>query len=330
MKKRRIHRAKSKKRNAVDGLLRGFFEHDPAACARLISIIENGNSDALPILRRIYPKVGNAYRIGITGPPGVGKSTLVEKLTRRFRLDGKTVAIVAVDPTSPFSGGAILGDRIRMPNLFLDAGVFIRSMATRGALGGLALKTSQVCDLLDASGKDVIIIETVGVGQAELDVAKAAHTTIVVLVPESGDAIQAMKAGLMEIGHIFVLNKADRQDADRILREIEAVLEMHPKTDGWQPSAIKTIASQEVGIEEFYDRIKCHESFLEKNNLLRRQRRERIRAEILEFAEDEFRQRIEHNPKIARFVTDLEAKVLSGKETPMGAAQKIIRTIKQL
>jgi len=203
-------------------LLDDALSGSPQAVARVISLVEDGSSEGYALLRQLHPRTGRGYTVGITGPPGAGKSTIVDSLTRTLRTQGKRVAVVAVDPTSPFTGGALLGDRIRMQDHATDPGVFIRSMATRGSLGGLAPATSDVVRILDAMGYDVIFIETVGTGQAEVDVVRAADTVVIVLVPGLGDAVQTMKAGIMEIGEVFVINKADQGDADRTLTDEEA------------------------------------------------------------------------------------------------------------
>ncbi|NPB04272.1 MAG: methylmalonyl Co-A mutase-associated GTPase MeaB [Thermotogae bacterium] len=238
-------------------LVERFKEGDERALARLITYVENDwHTDE--IFRHLYKYTGKAYRVGITGPPGAGKSTLVDRLAVSLKKRGFKPAIVAVDPSSPFTGGAVLGDRLRMTKA-MESGIYIRSMASRGSLGGIAEATGAVADLLDAFGYDMVLIETVGVGQSEVDIVKTADTVIVVLVPESGDAIQAMKAGLMEIAHIFVVNKADREGVDRFVRELEAIISLSNRD--WKPPVIKTVALRGEGIEELTDALLKHREF---------------------------------------------------------------------
>jgi LAO/AO transport system kinase len=265
--------------NASD-LTPRLLDGDRAALARAISLVENEAAGAIGILDACFGRSGHAFRAGITGPPGAGKSTLVTRLAQEYRRRGQTVAIVAVDPTSPFSGGALLGDRVRMGDLAGDPGVFIRSMATRGSMGGLAVHTAQVCDVLDAAGFQRILIETVGVGQSELEVAQTADSTAVVLVPESGDAVQAMKAGLMEIGDVFVINKADREGADRAAFAVNSALELRAPTSAWQPPVLLAVAVRGEGVDELADRFEEHLTFLREHGGLDRRRRQRLEQRL--------------------------------------------------
>ena len=267
----------------MNDLVSRVLKNEKTAIARLISVVENEIEGYQNFLDELHPHTGNAYRIGITGPPGVGKSTLTSHLTSLIRAQDKKVGIIAVDPTSPFTGGAVLGDRLRMNDLALDPGVFIRSMATRGYPGGLAAKTIEVADILDAAGFDFIIYETVGVGQIELDIAEAADTTIVMIVPEGGDIIQGMKSGLMEIGDLFVLNKADRPGAERMQRDLEYVLHLKEKRSDWNPAVLLAVAVKNEGVSEIWQEIEKHRQFLLKSEQLHVKRRARIkkRLEIL-------------------------------------------------
>ena len=245
-----------------DQLLQNFFKGDTRALSRIITRVENRSADSLTILQKLFPLTGRSQILGITGSPGSGKSSIVDRLAVAYRKQGKTLAIVAVDPTSPFTGGAILGDRIRMQTPGTDPGVYIRSMATRGHLGGLATATSDVVAVLDAAGKNPVIVETVGVGQDEIDIVKLADVSVVVLVPGMGDDVQALKAGIMEIGDIFVINKCDRPGVDKMERAVLAMLSLAHRADGWVPPVVKTVATEGRGIDELVDTIdRCHAFF---------------------------------------------------------------------
>ena len=283
---------------------------DIRAAARLMRDIDDGVASALDELKLLYPHAGNAYLIGITGPPGAGKSTLVDQITAEYRKRGKRVGIVAVDPTSPFTGGAILGDRIRMNRHADDQGVFIRSLATRGYLGGISRSTGDVAMVMDAMGMDVVIIETVGVGQDEVDIVRMAHTTAVIMVPGLGDDIQAIKAGILEIGDVFVVNKADRADADRTVRELGVMLEMNHRKDGdWCPKVLKTEANRGAGIEALVNEFEIHRNHLLDSGAIRRfmsEKSARIFMEILkERLFEEAMLPLRSDGRFDRFVDDL-------------------------
>jgi LAO/AO transport system kinase len=310
--------------STTERLLAEFRGGSRLACARLISLVENSGPEAYDVLHEIYPLTGRGYWVGITGPPGAGKSTLVEKLAMELRCRNKTVGIVAVDPTSPFSGGALLGDRVRMAGLFTDPGVFIRSMATRGGHGGLAVRTREACEVLDAFGRDFILIETVGVGQVELDVAGTADTTVVVLVPESGDAIQTMKAGLMEIGSVFCVNKSDREGADRLTMELEMMLELRPRHDQWSPPVQKTVATGSRGITQLLDLVEQHRAHLEEHGLRRQRRAERTAATVRSIVEERLRAAVWNRADVRELLDRQVGLALEGESTPYRAADEIL------
>jgi len=269
--------------NMINELIERMLKGDKRATARLITLVENDEEKAREIVKKIYSNTGRAYIIGITGPPGSGKSTLVDKLIKKARDEGNIVGVIAIDPTSPFTGGALLGDRIRMQRHSTDPGVFIRSMATRGSLGGLAKATNDAIKILDAYGCDIIFVETVGVGQIEVDIVKTADTVVLVTVPGLGDDIQAIKAGLMEIADIFVVNKADKEGAEATMFELELMLDLEKdkwQKSGWRPPVVSTIAFTNKGVDELWGAINEHMEFLLNSGKIEEKRKFRVREEI--------------------------------------------------
>jgi LAO/AO transport system kinase len=295
------------------------------ALARAISVVENGGPQAPALLAALFPHAGRSLVVGVTGPPGSGKSTLVDRLTAHLRRQGKRVGIVAVDPTSPFSGGAILGDRIRMQGHASDEGVFIRSMATRGHLGGLAAATDRVLTVLAASGKDVILVETVGVGQDEVEIIGTADVSVVVLVPGLGDEVQALKAGIMEIADVFVVNKADREGVDRVVAEIESMLSLATVEGQPPPQIVKTVATDDRGIEEVWSAVEAFRARSAGNGMLAGRRRAQLRRQLEETLQDRLLTRARD---AALTPEELESKVdrLEARTVdPLAAAEEIMK-----
>ena len=305
-------------------LLENILAGEPRAVARAISKVEDGSSDASQLMKGIFPLTGRGLVIGITGAPGAGKSSLVDKLALLYRKQGQRVGIIAVDPSSPFSGGAILGDRIRMQALGLDKDVFIRSMATRGNLGGLARSTVDAVAILDAAGYDKIIIETVGVGQDEVEIVKAADVSVVVLVPGMGDDIQAIKAGIMEIGDVFVINKADREGVYSTEKELEALLSLAARSDDWQPAIVKTVATENKGIDELATAIETYQKTQRDSKTGLDRRRAIARWRILELLREQLLARTLEQNSASDTLNRMADEVASRQRDPYSAVEEII------
>ncbi len=301
----------------LDDLVAGLLAGKVRPLAKAITVVENDRPGKRDLLKQIYPQTGNAYLLGITGPPGAGKSTLTDKIIAKLRQQGKTVGVIAVDPSSPFSGGAILGDRIRMQQHALDDGVFIRSMATRSHLGGLSKSAVDVIHLMDAAGKDVIIIETVGVGQDEVDIVRIAKTTVVVMVPGLGDSVQISKAGVMEIADVFAVNKADREGADKLLIELRAMLDMIKDKD--KPEIFRTVASEDVGVDELVQGIFAHGDKVVESGLIQKKIAEKAENELRAYLLDTI---MERSTNLASY-QDVVKRVADKKITPLDGVDEI-------
>ncbi len=309
--------------NSQQSLAERLLAGDRRALARAISLVENDDPAGWSLVREVYPRTGGAAIVGFTGPPGVGKSTLLGALTKLERERGRSVAVLSIDPSSPFTKGALLGDRIRLADHFLDPGVFIRSMANRGALGGLSEATLQAALLMDASGRDVVLLETVGVGQAEVDIIDHADTVVLVLMPGSGDSIQALKAGVMEIPDIIVVNKSDHPLTDTMIREIKAVLALGPH-EGWQVPIIKTEAVRAEGVEALAEKLAEHRAYIEQEGTLSQRRRRNLMNEVLAIATFRIRRELEAAVRKDPEAQELLDRVVARELDPASAATEIL------
>jgi LAO/AO transport system kinase len=309
-----------------ESLLEGVRSGDRRALARAITLVENADPLAYEVVRELYPETGHAYAVGITGPPGVGKSTLISALVRHIRALGQTVGVISVDPSSPFSQGALLGDRIRLSDHFLDPGVFIRSMGTRGHLGGLAEATLQALLVLDAAGRDLVFLETVGTGQSEIEVISVADTVVLALMPGSGDSVQALKAGIMEIPDVIVVNKKDHPAAKTMLNEVRSILSLDKERD-WRPPIVLTEALEEEGIAELWDKIVEHRTHLESNGLLDERRRKNLAGEVFAVASARAKTHLERavadDPELRRLLDEVQARELD----PLTAVKEILQRV---
>jgi LAO/AO transport system kinase len=309
-------------RTAAD-LAERLLAGDKRALARAISLVENDDPEGWALVREVYPHTGNAAVVGFTGPPGVGKSTLIGRLIEHARAREREVAVLSIDPSSPFTQGALLGDRIRLSDHFLDSGVYIRSMASRGSLGGLSEATLQAALLMDASGKDDVFLETVGVGQAEVDIIDHADTVVLVLMPGSGDSIQALKAGVMEIPDVIAVNKADHPLTDTMVREIRGVLSLGPQ-EGWRVPIVKTEASRGEGVEEVAEKISEHRVFIEEQGTLAERRRRNLMNEVVALAAGRLRRSLEERVRDDAEVQELLDEVVARRLDPSSAAARIL------
>ena len=309
---------------SVDNWAEQVRAGDERAISRAVSAIENRSREAEEILRQLFPYTGHAYRVGITGAPGTGKSTLVDRLASHYRADMKTVGIIAVDPSSPFTGGAILGDRVRMQGHATDSGIFIRSMATRGFLGGLAQATRDTALLMDAAGKQMILIETVGVGQGEIEIVRLADCTIVVLMPGMGDDVQSLKAGLMEIGDIFILNKSDREGADRYEQQLRGILQLVPEREGWKPPVVRTVATENKGVQELAQQIELFRAHFDQAHDRMAREISHWKEWILQLLEARLLERVVGDQLGERELDRIASQVAERKMDPYGAVNQIL------
>jgi len=310
----------------IGEIAKGVLAGDKRSIAKAITIAENSPEEAQSLIATIYPHTGKAHIIGLTGPGGAGKSTLIEKMVREYRRRGRTVGVIAVDPTSPFTGGAFLGDRIRMQELTTDNGVFIRSMATRNNPGGIAKATKDAVKILDASGKDVIIVETVGAGQSEVEIIKVAQTIIVIHAPGLGDEIQAIKAGMMEIADIFVVNKADRENADKTVMDIQAMLQLDNEKKAWTPPIIKTVALTGEGVPQLIEKIEEHWRYLQKGALHKRSL-EKAEAELVDAIKEKVTSSIIEKLKREKRFEEILRRIVEREIDPASAAEKLLNQI---